>query len=129
MSDCLSGVFISAELLDSNFNSVRTTLLRNLLTEFGFEFKSVDGCYMGTEEKSFLVKAYADEPESINILTKLAKGFGQESILIVEDDFAYLKYMSDGQNLELGELTNVNPKRIEELKNYSIIDNKVYTIM
>ena len=123
-------VFISAELstLSDSKNEARTKILRNLLEEFSFQFKEVDGCYKEVEEKSFCVHSDFRQSDA-RLLKKLARVFDQESILIVNNGDASLYYLQSQKTEEIGFLTNVNPKRIEELEAYSIIDNKLYTIL
>lgn len=125
-------VFISAER--SNMtpaeNTLRTYLLEELLFAFNLNYKLVEGSYKGVEETSFMVELNKDNNKGLGTIKALAKGFGQESIMIKnEAERCELHYMTDGRIEEIGLLSKRNPKELEQLDSYSIIDNALYAVI
>jgi hypothetical protein len=121
---------ISAELstLGKAENALRTKLLKDMLEDIGAEFLQADGCYKGTEEVSFVVKS--DITMFKALLDIASKNFAQESVLYVDEDKqAYLMYCDMFKTEQLGTFTQVNPKRLESLEAYSVIDNCLYAVI
>ena len=122
---------LSAELstLSGAENRFRTDELRKLLIRNELDFKRAEGCYKGTTEVSFVV----DTPsvEVFNKLYNAAKNlFDQESVLYVDEDSqAHLMYSKGYEQEHLGTFTQVNPKRLEELEAYTVVDNTLYAVL
>jgi hypothetical protein len=122
---------ISAELstLGKFENDANTVNLTKFLIANELDFKRAEGCYKGTSEVSFIV----DTPnvQVFNKLFKAAKNiFDQESILYVDEKSqGHLMFTKNYDMEHLGTFTQVNPKRIEELEAYTIVDNTLYAVL
>lgn len=121
-------ILCSAELssLDKFDNAQRTTNLVHCLEDCNMRFNTCEGYYKGTSEKSFLVlPKNLDEYETVKDLC--FNQFNQESILYQDETgHCFLEYQS-GEVVRVGKFRQVNPKYIEQLDNYTIVNNRVYT--
>lgn len=121
-------VIISAEL-STNRPERNRQLTENLaccIDECNFKAKRAMGVYKGDYETCFVV--IVNNEDEIQTLKDFAfKNFGQESILHQDaNQEAYLLY-NDGRTEQLGRLEQVNPKYVETLENYTVLDGRVYT--
>lgn len=122
---------LSAELstLSESENAKRTELLRQMLADIKVDFLEAKGCYKGSEEVSFIV----DTPDIavFNTVYSFAKKqFNQESVLYVdENQEATLMYSKDFEMEKLGVFGQVNPKRLETLDAYTVIDGTLYAVI
>lgn len=91
------------EFADSNEKSHRSTILA--LNGLGIETTEVLGVYKGSSEKSIMVAL--NDYTMDNVLT-IAKLFNQESILISDNFKASLIFLDGGNNIVLGQLTEVS---------------------
>lgn len=91
------------EFADSNEKSHRSTILA--LNSLGIETTEVLGVYKGSSEKSIMVAL--NDYTMDNVLT-IAKLFNQESILISDNFKASLIFLDGGNNIVLGQLTEVS---------------------
>lgn len=121
-------VIISAELLINNDveNYITSDNLLKCLQDINMNFSKAVGLYKGVEERSFVVLPRNDE--ELQVLKDLAfNNFSQESILVRDyDGNAALTYW-DGTVKELGPIKQVNPKLIEQLESYTVMNGNVYT--
>jgi hypothetical protein len=123
-------VILSAELESATFsgNRQRTENLRSCLEDLNLEFAEAVGHYKGKEEVSFVV-AINNNAEFEAVADFAFISFHQESILSQENGVAYLisqgLYTRSTQNI--GTLVEVNPKEVERLENFTIVNNRVYT--
>ncbi len=124
-------VIISAELQCDTLeayrkNSYRTDNLKACLQDLNMNFTQAQGLYKGYREKSFVVLPKNDV--ELQVLKDLAfRNFSQESILF-RDRYgqAALVYADDSIEL-LGPIKQVNPKLIEQLESYTVMNGNVYT--
>ena len=123
-------VILSAELESATFsgNRQRTENLRSCLEDLNLEFAEAVGHYKGKEEVSFVVSI--NNNAEFEAVTDFAlTSFHQESILSQENGQAFLieqgLYTRSTQNI--GTLVEVNPKEVERLENFTIVNNRVYT--
>lgn len=101
----LNQVLISAELnqLSPRENIQRTTELRDVLGTGAFRmWVGVRGVYKGSAESAFLV-TLKDYEYGMDYLLRLAREFGQESILELKQGHGWLHYM-DGREEYLGRI-------------------------
>lgn len=122
---------LSAELstLSESENRQRTETLKHMLDDLNLEYIPAQGCYKGTTEQSFVVST--PDVITFNVVANFAfNNFAQESVLYVDGDkSAHLMYGTNFKNELLGTFNQVNPKLIESLDAYTIIDNTVYSIV
>lgn len=122
---------LSAELstLSDSENVTRSLLLRDMLTDLNLEFLEAKGFYKGSEEISFIVST--PDVISFNAVADFAfKQFNQESVLYVDgNSVAYLMYGINFQTEKLGTFSKVNPKRLEDLEAYTIVNGDLYTVL
>jgi len=84
-------------------NSLRIDTMRAVLESDGYPFKSLEGCYKGLTEKSFLI-CDISEAEAL----RLAIHYGQESILYLDADRSAFLIFADGSETQaLGEFKSV----------------------
>lgn len=122
---------LSAELntLSDSENQNRTELLERMLIDLKFDYVVAEGCYKGDTEISFIVKT--PDVTTFNVLYSIAKNqFDQESVLYVDGDSNAMLMYSENFGMEsIGVYSQVNPKRIEELDAYTIVDGSVYSVI
>lgn len=121
-------VILSAELKDKSFesNRQRTINLAKCLEECNLIFNEAQGKYNGIEETCFVVKV-RNNTELETVKDFAFKNFGQESVLETDaNGRAYLEF-NNGETKMLGQFRQVNPKLIEQLESYTIMNNGVYT--
>lgn len=121
-------IILSANQNDNNHERNRQ-LHQNLkacLDDCGFTSKDAIGVYKGQEEDSLVV--LVNNQTDIETVKDFAfKSFNQESILYQDaNQEAYLLYQ-DGTTEQLGRLEQVNPKLVETLDSYTVMDGRVYT--
>lgn len=121
-------IILSAEKSENRHEKNRqlTENLDACLSDCDFNYSRAIGVYEGSEESSFVV--LPKNEDELNTLKNLAfKSFGQESIFYQDaNGKAYLLF-SDNSEKSIGKLRQVNPKLIEKLENYTILNGKVYT--
>lgn len=121
-------VILSAELSTNSFEKNRqlTENLACCIDDCSFKAKRAIGVYKGSEETCFVV--IVNNEDELQTLKDFAfKNFGQESILHQDaNQEAYLIY-NNGKTEQLGRLEQVNPKYIETLDSYTVLDDRVYT--
>ena len=83
-------------------NLGRTEFLGRELTAAGIEWTPVLGAYKGVKEQSFLaLLPQGDDSHDFDAVLRLAKTYGQESILYVDAQrLASLHYMADDADVE-----------------------------
>lgn len=127
-------VIISAESAQwGDLNEQRTDLLRRQLEGQGHSPVAVEGCYKGTKERAWLV-FLDDDPQGAKFdhLVKLARRYGQESILHVDGNrLARLVYVgndSDRRTWEedIGKWTQVAYEYARVCDAYSVILGRAY---
>jgi hypothetical protein len=122
-------VILSGELASATFsgNRQRTTTLRGMLEDLNFEFLDAKGYFCGMQEDSFVV-FYKNSDEYIAVKDFAFKNFDQECILhyTPEDKEACLVFPEESSQV-IGDLVEVNPKMIEVLDNFTIVNNRVFT--
>ena len=83
------------------------------------------GHYKGTKEKSFFVTV--NNETDLETLEKFAfNNFNQESILY-SDNNGNCTLNFDGHTKDIGKMQIVNPKYVEQLENFTIVNGKVLT--
>jgi hypothetical protein len=123
-------IILSAELESATHsgNRQRTETLKGMLEDLNLEFAEAIGYWKGTEEDSFVVRVN-DQAEYETVMNFAFKNFHQDAILHQEDGEAYV--VSNGlYEIECdyaGKLVEVNPKEVEQLENFTIVNNRVYT--
>ena len=122
-------VIISAELSakEQYENNERTFNLGTCLKDLDMRFTPAQGMYKGVGERSFVVLPRNDE--ELQVLKDLAfKNFSQEAILFRDrDGEAVLIYVDELAKKVLGPIKQVNPKLIEQLESYTVMNGNVYT--
>ena len=123
-------IILSAELESATFsgNRQRTENLRLCLEELNLDVTEAVGYYKGKEEVSFVV-AISNNTEREAVAEFAFTSFHQDAILSQENGQTFLieqgLYTRSTQNI--GTLVEINPKEIELLENYTIINNRIYT--
>ena len=125
-------VLISAELktLSQVENVQRTARLGADLMMFGLGYKRAFGSYNGSIEKSFVVDA--SEDTALEHLRDLASEYGQESILVVQDDAnrsADLFFTFPKTIQRLGSFQAITALESRDLESWSLVDNQYYGIV
>jgi hypothetical protein len=100
--------------------------LKACLDDCHFKYKEATGVYKGQEETS-LVVLVNNETEIQTVKDFAFKGFNQESIFYQDSNGLGHLIFNDGKSKRVGRLREVSPKRIEQLNNYTVLNNKVYT--
>ena len=101
--------------------------LKACLADCNLRFKEATGAYNGQTEDSVVVLV-KDETDIQTVKNFAFKSFNQESVLYQDSNQeAYLLY-HDGTTKQLGRLEQVNPKEIETLDNYTVMDGRVYAV-
>lgn len=120
-------VILSAELQTLSYeqNSRRTDLLDQMIGDTKMSYKKALGVYNTSEEACFVV--IVNNQDEIDTLKAFADNFGQESILHQDANQQAQLIFNSGKTMDLGRLEQVNPKEIENLENYTVLDGKVYT--
>lgn len=121
-------VILSAELSTNSFERNRqlTENLEACIADCNLRAKRAEGVYKGNAETCFVV--IVNNEDEIQTLKDFAfKNFGQESILHQDSNQEAYLIDRDGNTQQLGRLEQVNPKYIETLDNYTILDGRVYT--
>jgi len=122
-------IILSAELSDlSNEENLKRSInLGACLEDLGLNFSKVQGCYKGVKELSFMV-IIKDQAEMYAIQDFAFKNFNQESILYQDaNGLCHLEYQN-GDSEVLGRFEQINPKYIETVDAYTVINNRVFTI-
>jgi len=121
-------IILSAELNTNNkdINLFNSDNLELSLIDNQINFKKGIGCYKGNSEDVFVCTP--NNKHEVDVIKGFAfQSFGQESILEQDvNGLCHLEY-SDGTSKSVGMLKVVNPKLIEQLDNYTILDGKVWT--
>lgn len=121
-------IILSAELSGNSEveNSRRTNLLNDMLSDSNINFNVASGVYKGNSEVSFVtVPRNNDEVETIKDFA--FKNFNQESVLYQDaNQQAYLIF-NNGESKRVGVLEQVNPREIETLDHYTVLNGRVYT--
>jgi hypothetical protein len=126
-------IILSAEKSENTpeRNRQLTASLGGMLADLNINAQQAEGSFNGHTQASF-VAIVKDEAE-IEAVKGLALnpvghgGFGQDAILYQDaNQEAYLLDKSGG-TIQLGRLEQVNPKEIERLENYTVLNGKVYT--
>ena len=121
-------VILSAELntVTNESNRQRTLNLEACLQECGFSFNKAKGYYKGDLEDSFVV--LPKNQDEIEALKDFAfKNFKQESILLQDSNGRAILVYSDGKNEDIGRLRQVNPKLVDTLDSYTVLNGVLYT--
>jgi len=118
-------VLMSAELstLSSFDNASRTESLRMLLTNKGYNITSVLGSYKGKLERAFLIDASED---IIKPLTGVAGYFGQESILVVNEDQKSSLIYANGKTEFIGTMGTID--NIDKVENWTLVNGLFYSV-
>lgn len=96
--------FISAELstLAPEVNALRTRELHALLKGYQLHPRQAVGRYKGIDEISFMIEASPDNASRAHsIIQSLAKDYGQESLLILQDKRGVIESPSGERLAEL----------------------------
>jgi hypothetical protein len=121
-------IILSADQNDNNHERNRQLHenLKACLDDCNLRFKEATGAYKGKTEDSVVV-IVNNETDIETVKNFAFKSFNQESVLHQDaNQEAYLVY-ADGTTEQVGRLEQVNPKRVETLENYVVLDGKVYT--
>lgn len=121
-------IILSAELTTETTgeNNRRTNNLRASLNDVGITFNEATGHYKNTQEASFV--CLPKNAAEIETLKDFAfKNFKQESILFQDSNGQAYLIFEDKTEQNIGKLKQVNPKFIEQLENYTVMNNRVYT--
>ncbi len=121
-------VILSAELSTNTneSNRQRTLNLEACLQDCGFSFNKAQGVYKGSIEDSFVV--LPKNQEEIESLKDFAfKNFKQESVLLQDANGRAILVYNDGRNEEIGRLRQVNPKLVDMLDSYTVLNGTVYS--
>ena len=101
--------------------------LKACLSDCGLRFKEATGAYKGQTEDSVVVLVN-NETDIQTVKDFAFKSFNQESVLYQDSNQeAYLLYQN-GTTEQLGRLEQVNPKEVETLENYTVMDGRVYAV-
>ena len=120
-------IFISSELenLEMYSKISRHETLRKRLELLGVKPMPVLGCYQRVYERSYMV-----ETESMGILfeiLRIAKGFGQDSILIVDaDNGSYLMFPDGRDPMGIGVFREVSHETAQAAGAWSLIGDRYY---
>ena len=127
-------LIVSAELAGNKDNMQRTRTLRHCLEDLDLEFLTATGCYNGVEEESFIVFLPLTSIEEYDTVYKTVcdfafKNFDQEAVLHQENDMAWLVVNDNGKTSSqyIGQMVEVNPKEIERLENFTVVNGRVFT--
>ena len=105
--------------------------LEGLIQDLNINAQRALGCHNGNEETSFV--AVVKNEAEIDALKDLAMnpvghgGFGQDAVLYQDSNQEAYLIDKSGGTVQLGRLEQVNPKEIERLENYTILNGRVYT--
>lgn len=123
-------IFVSAETADATAqeNALATFTLESRLTEQGFTFRHVNGCFDGRNEATFCVFATPGAIlEALDTLVQEARSFGQDSVLVVHgDNAAELVECNTECSAILGTFQEVNTPEVGE--DYTRADGKFYVV-
>ena len=122
-------VIILSATKNENTNERNRQLTANLegcLSDLGLSFSKATGAYNGIEQDSF-VTIVKNEAEIEAVKDLAFKSFLQDAVLYQDaNQEAYLVDKSGG-TIQLGRLEQVNPKEVERLENYTVLNGRVYT--
>lgn len=121
-------IIFSAELSTNRHEKNRqlTENLKYCLDDCHITYNVGMGCYNGDKETCFVT--LPKNEDEINTLKDFAfKVFDQESIFYQDSNGLGHLIFNDGKSKRVGSLREVSPKRIEQLNNYTVLNNKVYT--
>lgn len=126
-------IILSAEKKENTpeRNRQLTENLAQCLVDLNINAGRGEGAFNGTTQTSFV--AIVKNEAEIDAVKDLAMkpvghgGFGQDAVLYQDaNQEAYLVDKTGG-TIQLGRLEQVNPKEIETLENYTVLDGRVYT--
>lgn len=115
------------KVLTNAENEARHKELRGELQVRGLNFKEVLGSYKGDVEKTFVVNT--NEDKALTMVKVLACLYGQESILIVDQERkASLYDCNDGTITKLGRFCAVDALEASKLDNWTLDGTQYYTV-
>ena len=120
-------IILSAERINNTKeeNNTRTNNLEQNLLDCSIKFNKAKGCYKGTTEKAFVCLPKNDI--EIEVLKDFAfKSFNQESVMH-QDSNGMCYLVTPKSETKIGKLREVNPKFIEKLDSYFILNKKLYS--
>jgi len=123
-------VILSAERFNESeaFNWFRTNRLENMLQDLNLSYSKAQGHWDGGHEESFVV--IVNNKAEIDTLKDFAfKSFDQEAILHQDSNQMAHIISKDNSIKMIGRLEQVNPKSIETLDDYTIMNGQVYTVV
>lgn len=123
-------VILSAELseLNNSVNQSRTELLNSMLQDIKLPYSESVGYWDGELEYSFVV--IVKNKEDIDTLKDFAfKSFGQDAILHQDSNQMAHIINRDGSSMLAGRLEEVPANKVDKLQGYTIMNNKVYTVV
>lgn len=111
-------VLISADVFPDQ-NHAQRKVLRRTLRNYGLPYKTVEGCYKGDRELSFLV--VIDNNEWVSILREVGTVLGQESILWVDEEREAFLLECGGsyRDAHIGKFERVSPDKAETLDGWT----------
>jgi hypothetical protein len=122
-------LILSAERKENHpqINERVTAVLKDMIEDLGINYTEALGCYKGESERSFV--CILRNQEELETLKGFAfNNFNQESVLYKDSNGqCYLEYQ-DGQSEKIGKMVQTNPKAIETLDNYTIVNGYVFTV-
>ena len=126
-------IILSAERSENSNEKNRqlTENLANCLDDLNISAQRAQGVTNGISETSFV--AIVKNETEIEALKQLAfkptlcGGFGQDSVLHQDSNQEAYLLDKSGSSLRLGQLVQVNPKEIEVLENYTVLNDRVFT--
>ena len=122
-------VILSAERKTNHpeINERVSQVLMDMVSDLGIPFTQALGCYKGDTERSLV--CIVRSVEELETLKGFAfNNFNQEPILYKDaNGQCYLEYQ-DGNSEKIGKMKQTNPKAIEVLDNYTIVNGYVFTV-
>ncbi len=110
--------------LDTENNKAPETLLKTINDQFSGIIAT--GCYKGVTEQSIVVPL---TEYNLRNAINIASLYAQESILVVENDNAYLLYLKSGERVTIGQyLVLVNKDYALKQDAFTLINNTYYVI-
>ncbi len=110
--------------LDTENNKAPETLLKTINDQFSGIIAT--GCYKGVTEQSIVVPL---TEYNLRNAINIASIYSQESILVVENDNAYLLYLKSGERVTIGQyLVLVNKDYALKQDAFTLINNTYYVI-
>lgn len=115
---------VNAPQIDSATDAELRLSLANELDIAGFDRILVQGCYKGETEQAYLCPYVGWPP--VDKLRNLARQFGQESVLIKDDDGAYLVFANSDDLQYLGVWTEIDKARALECDAYTEVAGRFF---